>query len=218
MAVQPPLAMAIAGPCWPAVGRALSSPSGLRSSGHTPSRGQPKRGEQSGHRPVRLALAAAGAGAARAAAAAVEAPPVERRARRRRTRSRQPPQPEEESTAQQQEDLRHADSRMKVAIEINRRCQTADHRMLNSRTLGVVYVPDAGEFLISGQNAMNRAVDGDIVIIEKLRASEAKRGRRPELKAKALKDGNDVVVMMGKPAAKIVAIKKRGLPVYVEPS
>ena len=31
---------------------------------------------------------------------------------------------------------------------------------LNSR--GVVYVPDAGEFLISGQNAMNRAVDGDI--------------------------------------------------------
>ncbi|CAE7459526.1 RRP44A [Symbiodinium sp. CCMP2592] len=232
MAVQPPLAMAIAGPCWPAVGRALSSPSGLRSSGHTPSRGQPKRGEQSGHRPVRLALAAAGAGAARAAAAAVEAPPVERRARRRRTRSRQPPQPEEESTAQQQEEEEEAPAKASEDSESQeiffkpypahlRQGQLTSglqsgqllvgelRQMLNSRTLGVVYVPDAGEFLISGQNAMNRAVDGDIVIIEKLRASEAKRGRRPELKAKALKDGNDVVVMMGKPAAKIVAIKKR---------
>lgn len=35
------------------------------------------------------------------------------------------------------------------------------------KAAGLVFVPDVGEFVVKGSEAMNRAVDGDLVVIER---------------------------------------------------
>jgi len=87
--------------------------------------------------------------------------------------------------------------------------------------LGLVFVPDHGDFVVKGSQAINRAVDGDLVVIERLTALQEKQydksaanlrhGKVSEAEevAKVLRDSNQAEPAEEKPSARVVAIRQR---------
>ncbi|CAJ1436049.1 unnamed protein product [Effrenium voratum] len=98
------------------------------------------------------------------------------------------------------------------------RLLTGQLRCPKSQTRGLVLVHDLGEFVVKGSQNMNRAVDGDIVVIERLTAAQdataatvLRHGMITEEDEvqKVMQEGSEALLFGDKPGARIVAIKER---------
>ncbi|CAJ1331108.1 unnamed protein product [Effrenium voratum] len=99
------------------------------------------------------------------------------------------------------------------------RLLTGQLRCPKSQTRGLVLVHDLGEFVVKGSQNMNRAVDGDIVVIERLTAAQDATAATAVLRhgmiteedevQKVMQEGSEALLFGDKPGARIVAIKER---------